>query len=142
MIHNIEINWLDGVAFTAEGDGNKITIDSPVEAGGENRGIRPKMLLLASLGSCTAVDIVTIARKMRMDLQKLKIEVEGKLTETHPKIYETILLRYIFTGENLVREKLIKAIELSQGKYCGVTAMIEKTVKINYEVVINLPDKF
>ncbi len=137
MIHNIEINWIGGVAFTAEGDGNKITIDAPVEAGGENKGIRPKMLLLASLGSCTAVDIVTIARKMKMDLEKLKIEVEGKLTETHPKIYETVVLRYIFTGKDLVREKLIKAIDLSQGKYCGVTAMLEKTVKISYEVIIN-----
>ncbi|HLN53416.1 MAG TPA: OsmC family protein [Lentimicrobium sp.] len=139
MKHNIEINWLDGVAFTVEGDGNKIITDSPVEAGGGNRGIRPKMLLLASLGSCTAVDIVVIARKMQMNLKKLKIEVEGNLTETHPKVYESIVLKYIFTGEGLIREKLIKAIDLSQGKYCGVTAMLKNSVDISYEVIIN-PD--
>lgn len=137
MTHHVEINWLDGSAFTVESNGNKIITDSNIEGEGTNKGISPKKLLLGSLGSCTAVDIVIIAQKMKMNLQSLKIEVEGKLAETHPKVYESIILKYIFTGDGLDREKLIKAINLSQDKYCGVSAMLEKTVDISYEVIIN-----
>lgn len=139
MTHEVEVSWLDGLAFQADGDGNSIVIDAPFEAGGQNRGIRPKMLILASLGGCTAVDIVIILKKMKLDLQSLRIKLEGKLTEHHPKVYESIVLKYIFTGTNLERAQLQKAIELSQEKYCGVTAMLRNSVKISYEIVIEAP---
>ncbi len=136
MKHNLEINWLDNLAFSIESDGNQVIADSHIDAGEKSSGISPKKLLLGSLGSCTAVDIVIIARKMRMNLKSLKIEVEGDLSDTHPKVYETIVLKYIFKGEGLNRDSLIKAIELSQNKYCGVTAMLKKSVDIKYEVII------
>lgn len=136
MTHEVEINWIEGVAFIAEGDGHRIAIDAPYEAGGKNSGIRPKMLILAGLGGCTAVDIVLILKKMQQKLSGLRILVEGKLTEQHPKVYDTIVLKYIFKGEDLERLKLIRAIELSQEKYCGVTAMLENSVKISYEIII------
>lgn len=141
MTHEVEVSWLDGLAFKAEGDGNSIIIDAPFEAGGQNRGIRPKMLTLASLGGCTAVDIVIILKKMKVDLKSLRIKVEGKLTEHHPKIYDSIVLKYIFSGTNLERTQLQKAIELSQEKYCGVTAMLRNTVKISYEIIIEQPQE-
>lgn len=136
MIHNVNIDWIGGVAFNASGDQHNITIDAPIESGGENKGIRPKMLILASLGSCTGVDIVSILQKMKVNLTGLKIAVEGKLTEVHPKVYESIILKYIFKGTDLDRLKLQKAIELSQEKYCGVTAMLRNSVKISYEIII------
>lgn len=136
MTHQVDIKWIDGVAFSAEGDGHSITIDAPFESGGENKGIRPKMLILAGLGGCTAVDIVLILKKMQQNLTDLRIAVEGKLTEHHPKVYETIVLKYIFKGKDLDRAKLQKAIELSQEKYCGVTAMLRNSVKISYEIII------
>ncbi len=137
MTHEVTINWLDGVAFTSEADGHSITIDAPFEAGGQNRGIRPKMLILASLGGCTGVDVVLILQKMKVKLTSLRIAVEGKLTEHHPKVYETILVKYYFTGEDLDIAKLEKAIDLSQEKYCGVTAMLRNSVKISYQIIVN-----
>lgn len=136
MTHQVDINWIDGVAFSAEGDGHRLIIDAPFESGGENKGIRPKMLILAGLGGCTAVDIVLILKKMQQSITGLHITVEGKLTEHHPKVYESIVLKYIFRGKDLDREKLLKAIELSQEKYCGVTAMLRNSVNISYEIVI------
>ncbi|HLO91804.1 MAG: OsmC family protein [Chloroflexota bacterium] len=136
MIHQVDINWIDGLAFNAHADDHSIVIDAPFEAGGQNRGIRPKMLVLASLGGCTGVDIILILKKMKVNLKDLKISVEGKLTDNHPKIYETITLKYIFKGYGLDLSKLEKAIQLSQEKYCGVTAMLEKSVKIDYKIVI------
>lgn len=136
MTHHVDINWLDGVAFNAHADDHSLIIDAPFEAGGENKGIRPKMLLLASLGGCTGVDVVLILKKMKVNLKDLRISVEGHLTENHPRIYETINIKYIFRGYDLDRDKLKKAIDLSQEKYCGVTAMLKNTVKIDYEIVI------
>lgn len=136
MIHNVDIDWIGGVAFNASADKHSITIDAPFESGGEDKGIRPKMLILASLGGCTGVDVVLILQKMKVSLTGLKITVEGKLTEHHPKVYESIILKYIFSGKDLERLKLQKAIELSQEKYCGVTAMLRNSVKISYEIII------
>lgn len=136
MIHNVDIDWVGGVAFNINADKHTITVDAPIESGGENRGIRPKMLILASLGGCTGVDIVSILHKMKVNLTGLKIAVEGTLTEDHPKVYESIILKYIFSGKELEKTKLQKAIELSQKKYCGVTAMLRNSVKISYEIVI------
>ncbi len=136
MTHEVEVSWIDGLAFRAEGDDNSIVIDAPFEAGGQNRGIRPKMLILASLGGCTAVDVILILQKMKVEVTSLKIAAEGKLTDVHPKVYETIHLKYIFTGNNLDRTKLERAIELSHEKYCGVTAMLKNSVKITSEIVI------
>lgn len=136
MTHEVNIDWVGGVAFNATGDEHSIIIDAPFEAGGENKGIRPKMLILASLGGCTGVDVVLILQKMKVEIESLKIAVEGRLTETHPKVYHTIVLKYIFKGKDLDRTKLVRAIELSQEKYCGVTAMLRNSVEITYEIVI------
>lgn len=136
MTHEVTIDWIGGVAFEATGDEHKFLIDAPFEAGGESRGIRPKMLLLASLGGCTGVDVVLILEKMKVAIESLKIAVEGRLTEAHPKVYHTIVLKYIFKGKDLDRTKLLRAIELSQEKYCGVTAMLRNSIEITYEIVI------
>ncbi len=136
MIHEVSINWLEGVAFRSEADGHSITIDAPFEAGGQNKGIRPKMLILASLGGCTGVDVVLILQKMKVKFTGIRIVVEGKLTEHHPKVYETIVVKYFFSGEDLDLAKLQKAIDLSQDKYCGVTAMLRNSVKISNQIII------
>lgn len=136
MTHNLQVNWIDGVSFNVNADSHNIIIDAPIDAGGEDKGIRPKMLVLAALGGCTGVDIVSILQKMKVTLNSFKIAVEGNLTETHPKVYESIVLKYIFSGHELDKSKLQKAIELSQEKYCGVTAMLKNSVKISYEIII------
>lgn len=136
MTHEVNIEWAGGVAFESSSAQHKIMIDAPFEAGGEDKGIRPKMLLLASLGGCTGVDVVLILQKMKVSFDSLRIAVEGRLTEKHPKVYDCILLKYYFKGTNLEREKLQRAIELSQEKYCGVTAMLRNSVNITYEIFI------
>jgi putative redox protein len=73
---------------------------------------------------------------MKVEIKGLKIALEGSLTDVHPKVYESIHLKYIFTGEDLDTSKLQRAIDLSQEKYCGVTAMLQSTVKITSEIII------
>lgn len=136
MDHQIECTWMEKMAFDVEIGGHHMTLDAKPEIGGENRGPSPKPLLLASLAGCTGIDVVSILEKMRVPLEGLRINVSASLTEEHPKIYDKIKVIYTFKGENLPMDKLEKAVQLSEEKYCGVSAMLKKAGLIEYEIVV------
>ena len=129
--------WKGGMEFDIELQGHHFTIDADESVGGSDKGPRPKPLVLSSLAGCTGMDVVYFLRKMRMEWDTFKLEVKGELTDKHPKVFDEIILRYIFTGKDLNIEKIEKAVKMSQEKYCGVTAMLNKTANINYEIVLN-----
>ena len=124
------------MAFEAEINGFKIIIDAEEAVGGKNRGPRPKGLTLVSLAGCTGMDVISILKKMRVVPEYFNVEVEGELTDEHPKYYHSIHLRYIFRGKDLPMAKLEKAIILSQDRYCGVSAMLLKSSKLTHEIII------
>jgi putative redox protein len=122
--------------FDAETDGHHIIMDANEENGGENEGPRPKPLMLVALAGCTGMDVVSILRKMRVDLKELKIIVEGIASDEHPKKYTKINVVFRFSGNNLEYEKLEKAVKLSEEKYCGVNAVYKEVIRMNYEIKI------
>lgn len=83
------------------------------------------------------MDVISILKKMKIEIASFNIRVEGTLTEEHPKHYSAIHLVYEFTGENIPFEKVKHAIELSQEKYCGVSATLRKALPLTYEIVIS-----
>ena len=140
MKTSLEINWLKGMAFESEINGHKIIIDAVEEVGGNNKGPRPKPLMLLSLAGCTGMDVVSILKKMRVDLENFKVEVEANQTEEHPKHYNEMKVIYKFWGKDLPMDKLQKAIDLSEERYCGVSAVYKKYVKMSHEIQLN-PEK-
>jgi putative redox protein len=132
----IKINWLENMAFEADVNGHKITLDATAEVGGENRGPRPKPLLLLSLAGCTGMDVVSILKKMRVEPEVFNVIVEGDLTDEHPKQFYKMNVIYEFKGKDLPLEKLKKAVSLSEERYCGVSAMFKKAIKISSEIRI------
>ena len=128
------------MAFEVEVNGHKIIIDAEENVGGEDMGPRPKPLMLAALGGCTAMDVVSILRKMRVNFETVNVKVDGELTEEHPKHFYKIHLTYEFTGRDLPREKLEKAINLSQDRYCGVSYSYMKTMELTHEIKIIAPE--
>lgn len=72
---------------------------------------------------------------MRVELDDFNIEVEADNTEEHPKVYENIHLNFIFKGKDLPKDKIEKAVSLSQEKYCGVSAMLKKATSVTYDIV-------
>ena len=119
--------WKTGGEFDSTQNGAEISIDS-------NKGFSPKALLLTGLAGCTGVDIVDILQKMRLPFSELKIEAEAEQTEEHPRVFKTIHLKYVVGVEEGERERVIRAIELSLDKYCGVAAMLRKNSTIVYEL--------
>ncbi len=136
MNEKVNVTWKDKMAFDAVVNDHKITLDAKKEVGGEDRGPRPKPLLLASLGGCTGMDVISILKKMRIEPSYFNISIEAHGTEEHPKHYDEFHIKYIFKGENLPEEKLEKAVTLSQEKYCGVSYLLGMGAKITHEVII------
>jgi putative redox protein len=112
------------------GSGHGVVMDGAPAVGGQDKGATPKELTLLSLGGCTALDVISIMRKMQVPFQSFRIELEADTSDAHPSVFTEIRLVYRTEGEGVLREKVDRAIQLSQEKYCGVTHMLNKTAKI------------
>lgn len=102
-------------------------------------GISPMEMILAGLAGCTGVDIVDILEKKRQPLQALKVMVRGKKREEYPKIYNLIEITYLVWGEGIDPRAVERAIQLSEEKYCSVSAMLRPTVEIRSKYQILSP---
>jgi putative redox protein len=132
--NTINAVFKEGMNFTAEVNGHKIEIDTDEAGGGKNLGTRPKALMLVSLAGCTGLDVVPILNKMRVNFTDFSINVEAHLTETDPKTYDEVLIKYSIKVKKEDEEKVLKAVKLSQEKYCGVTRMFESFAKVSFEI--------
>lgn len=133
---SVTTKWLSNMAFEADINGHKIVIDAEPNVGGENRGPRPKPFMLASLGGCTAMDVISILTKMRVEVAGLNVIVEGDLTEEYPKHFHRMHVIYEFTGKDLPMDKLKRAVELSEERYCGVSAVYRKVMELTSEIKV------
>jgi putative redox protein len=133
---SVTTKWLSNMAFEADINGHKIVIDAEPTVGGENRGPRPKPFMLASLGGCTAMDVISILTKMRVEVAGLNVIVEGDLTEEYPKHFHKMHVIYEFTGKDLPMDKLKRAVELSEERYCGVSAVYRKAMELTSEIKV------
>lgn len=124
--HHSELKWIDELKFDAFQNGKTIRIDAnPDES--TTTGVRPKALMLTSLAGCTAIDVIDMLKKMRVGFSDFSIKVSGELTEEDPKTYHVVKLTYLIDlKDEADRSKVEKAVNLSQEKYCGVTAMVRK----------------
>jgi len=136
MAQQATVTWQNNMAFEASVNGHQIMMDVDQSNGGMDLGPRPKILLLAGLGGCTGMDVVSILAKMKIVPEKFWIEISAELNEEHPKVYNTIKMTYYFKGANLPPDKLEKAVSLSKEKYCAVSAMLSKTAEMQIEIKI------
>lgn len=129
----VKTTWANKMAFVSHIGRHTFRIDTGLESG-DDSGPRPKKTLLATLAACTGMDVVSLLRKMRVPFTGLEIDTEGDLTDEHPIVYSEIRLVYRVLGNDLDKEKIKKAIDLSQEKYCGISAMLKKNCPIHYTI--------
>ena len=137
MKQDINISWKDGMAFEAEVNGHKLMLDAGEQSGGRDLGPRPKTLMLVALAGCTAMDVISILTKMRVELKNFDVRVEGDQSEEQPVHFTSMHIIYEFWGENLPVEKLEKAINLSHERYCGVSAVYRKAMPVTHELILH-----
>jgi putative redox protein len=133
----VSTKWLKDMSFESEINGHKLILDAKAEFGGQDKGPRPKPLMLAALGGCTSMDVVSILKKMRVEIKSLNVIVEGELSEEHPRRFQKMHVIYEVEGENLPLDKIQKAVSLSEDQYCGVSAVYKEVMEITSEIRIN-----
>lgn len=129
------IKNVEGLTFVAKSKSNHwVTFDGPEDFGGHDAASRPMEMLLMSYGSCTGSDVKSIVTKMRLPIDKFEIELESERADEHPKVFKWIKINYKFWGKSLEskKDKIEKAINLSQDKYCPISAMLSHSVKIEH----------
>ncbi|MEO0093635.1 MAG: OsmC family protein [candidate division WOR-3 bacterium] len=128
------MNWIKGLQFIARDElGHEIILDTKKEVGGTETGFQPVELLLVSLAGCMAFDIVSILQKKRANLKTLNAVVEGERYFEHPKRYTKIQVRFK-TNQEVNRQDLIRAFELSRDKYCSILATLKNPPEIEFQL--------
>jgi putative redox protein len=132
-VKELTVNWnsIGGMRFEATGPtGYTVLMDTVKEFGGDDQGMTPKYLLLAALGGCSGMDVISMLRKMRQDVTAYRIELKADEHEEHPQKYDRIIAEHIVEGHNLNQEMVERAVRLSHEKYCTVAASLAGSVEI------------
>lgn len=97
----------------------------------------PLELLLLAVGSCTAVDVVSILKKKRQKIFDYKVEVTAHRREDNPRSFEKINIHHIVYGKDVSEQAVRQAIELSDETYCSVAANVKPTSEIvtSFEII-------
>jgi putative redox protein len=114
--------------------GLETIFDTHPDVGGEDTAPTPMEVFLQAMGACSFMDVVSILRKKRKQIDGLKIEQSAERSDQHPKVITEVHLKYILKSPDAEIADLEKAIELSQTKYCGASAMFQRSgCKVTWE---------
>ena len=134
----IEVNRLND-AYHMEAineQGNRVEMDGSPDIGGGNNGMRPMQMLLAAMGGCSGIDVISVLKKQRQDLRDIKITITGEREkDAVPSLYTEVHAHFRLYG-NVDPQKAEKAVNLSVEKYCSVARTLEKNAKITYSFEI------
>jgi putative redox protein len=133
----VTIRWVEGVMMVGtDSTGHSIVLGRSPDNPEQFAGVKPSDLLLLAAASCSAHDVIEILRKQREPLEDLKVVCRGEQQSEPPYTFTQIQLHYIATGAVSV-QKLEKAIQLSEEKYCSVLSTLRPGVPISsdYEII-------
>jgi putative redox protein len=134
----VMVKQIEGCSFIGKAESNHwVPIDSKKEFLGSDAATHPMELVLLALGSCSGCDVVSILEKKKVRLTGFEILIDAERSETHPKVFTKIHREFVFFGHDLNPVHLKRAIELSQEKYCPVSAMLKPSVSLttSYRIV-------
>jgi putative redox protein len=132
------LEWKGNFRFEAKNpSGLSVNFDAPKKYGGDETAPSPMETLLACLACCTSYDVVSILKKKRQNISGYWVDVEGMRADEPPEVYTKISMKYIVKGQDVSKEVVERAIQLSHEKYCSVGAMLKKTAEIatSYEII-------
>ena len=90
-----KVTWKGNMSFEGETETNhKVLMDLAKKSGGHDQGPRPMELVLVSLAGCTAVDVISILKKMREKLEGLEVIVKSESADQHPRVFNKIEIEY------------------------------------------------
>ncbi|WP_323053773.1 OsmC family protein [Galbibacter sp. EGI 63066] len=134
--NHITTTWKGDMKLESDNpSGHSLFIDAGEESGGRGDGYRPKALMLSALAGCSGLDVASLIKKMKLDVDDFEIKIDAELTDEHPKYYNKVTVVYHFYGSNLNEKKLQKAVDLSVEKYCGVMEMFRRFAEMDIKTI-------
>jgi putative redox protein len=130
------VSWNTKLTFTGNSRGLETVMDTTFANGGLNRGPSPKEIVLQAMCACAGIDVIAILEKSKHLPLTLDMSANAEQTKTTPAVFEFVHIVFKATGDTSEKD-LLKAVELSMTKYCGVTAMITKVCPVTYDVFLN-----
>ena len=130
-------NWKKGTTEFECINPNGVSTFLGTSAKGEKKIASPKAIMLGSLAVCSGLDVVAILKKMRVELDDFKINTTASMTDEHPRFYNDVTVEYHIFDQDLDKEKIEKAVDLSVTRYCGVMEMFRGFSKIKTEIKYN-----
>ena len=119
--------WKEGEVFDGTpNSGFTVRMDGAAKAGPS-----PMELVLLGLAGCAGADVIDILRKKRQDVTSLEVRVHGDRSGEHPRKYTHVEVDFVVTGHGVDPEAVRRAIELSETKYCSVSATLRDEVSVN-----------
>ena len=119
-------------------EGHRVFLDNKSKKTGAVRGVSPMEVLLMGLAGCSSIDIIDILNKQKINPTSLKMKVIGNRDKDKvPSTFDSIDIEILLDGENISKDKAIRAAELSYQKYCSVSKMIDSVAKINFNIILN-----
>jgi len=130
------VKWVGEQKFVATSPSGHLI---PLDADGQsNKAASPMELVLVALGACTASDVVSILEKKRQKLESLEVICSGEKAKEPPKVWIKLEVLYRLRGQ--IDDAAVKhAIQLSEEKYCSVSAMLKKTATLTWRYEILPP---
>ncbi|MFP4529599.1 MAG: OsmC family protein [Candidatus Kapaibacterium sp.] len=120
--------------------GHETIFDTAAEVGGEDTAAKPMEVMLQAMAACSFMDTISILRKKRKEVDNLKIFADATRAEEHPQVLTEVHLKYVLISPDAEEEDLHRAVELSQDKYCGASAMFKLAgCKVTWEVEVQRP---
>jgi putative redox protein len=136
MKRSLDVTWSNNMKFVANIDNHSIIIDAAPDVGGNEEGPRPKSFMMLALGGCTGMDVISILKKMKVDVTYFNVKIDADVSDEHPKKFLSMKVIYEIKGNNIDYEKVERAVNLSIDKYCGVNANFKDSMRMEYEIKI------
>lgn len=128
--------WKDGMNFDGRAEEHSILMDAKAPIG-KDTAPTPKELVAMGLGGCTAMDVIALLKKYKQIPSSFRVDVDIQTsTGAHPIVFEKAILNFFIDGD-AEPAKVIEAVQLSQTKFCGVSAMLSKSFPIEYHIFLN-----
>ncbi|MCF8713519.1 OsmC family protein [Joostella atrarenae] len=129
--------WKKNMQFHSTNPAGELIIDASPDDGGNGDGLRPKALMLSALAGCSGLDVASMIKKMKLDVEDFRIDIHAELTDEHPKYYNKVTVEYHFYGTDLAEKKLQRAVDLSVETYCGVMEMFRRFAEVKIETIFH-----
>lgn len=128
------VKWTEGLCFLGESaSGHQVIMDGNQA----EKGPSPMEMVLLSVGSCSAIDVVSILQKGSHSVTDCEVQLSSERRDEAPRLFTSINLHFTVTGTGLSEKAVARAVNLSAEKYCSVALMLGKAVHITHSFSVN-----